>query len=106
MEQWKNAENKDNILSICFAFAEKLGGEIKFVLGYLLSNKKTFRYVTEKIKYINKYIINNSLSVAILQINSYIVLRFEVLTAVTMKNGVFWVITPCGSWKNRRFGGT
>jgi hypothetical protein len=25
---------------------------------------------------------------------------------VTMKNGVFWVVTPCGSCKNRRFGGT
>jgi hypothetical protein len=23
-----------------------------------------------------------------------------------MKNGVFWDITPCGSCKNRRFGGT
>jgi hypothetical protein len=32
--------------------------------------------------------------------------RFEVFTAVTMKNGVFWVVTPCGSCKNRRFGGT
>jgi hypothetical protein len=32
--------------------------------------------------------------------------RFEVFTAVTMKNGVFWDITPCGSCKNRRFGGT
>jgi hypothetical protein len=28
--------------------------------------------------------------------------RFEVFTAVTMKNGVFWVVTPCGSCKNRR----
>jgi hypothetical protein len=26
--------------------------------------------------------------------------------AVTMKNGVFRVVTPCGSCKNRRFGGT
>jgi hypothetical protein len=25
---------------------------------------------------------------------------------VLMKNGVFWVVTPCGSCKNRRFGGT
>jgi hypothetical protein len=25
---------------------------------------------------------------------------------VTMKNGVFWDVTPCGSCKNRRFGGT
>jgi hypothetical protein len=29
--------------------------------------------------------------------------RFEVFTAVTMKNGVFWDVTPCGSYKNRRF---
>jgi hypothetical protein len=28
--------------------------------------------------------------------------RFEVFTAVTMKNGVFWVVMPCGSCKNRR----
>jgi hypothetical protein len=25
------------------------------------------------------------------------VVKFEVFTAVTMKNGVFWVVTPCGS---------
>jgi hypothetical protein len=23
--------------------------------------------------------------------------EFEVFTAVTMKNGVFWVVTPCGA---------
>jgi hypothetical protein len=27
-------------------------------------------------------------------------------TAVTMKNGIFWDVTLCGSCKNRRFGGT
>jgi hypothetical protein len=32
--------------------------------------------------------------------------RFEVFKAVTMKNGVFWDVRPCGSSKNRRFGGT
>jgi hypothetical protein len=32
--------------------------------------------------------------------------RFEVFAAVTMKNGVLWDVTPCGSCKNRRFGGT
>jgi hypothetical protein len=31
---------------------------------------------------------------------------FEVITAVTVKNGVFWDVTPCGCCKNRRFGGT
>jgi hypothetical protein len=34
----------------------------------------------------------------------HVVVRFEVFTAVTMKNGVFWVVTPCGFCKNRRFG--
>jgi hypothetical protein len=29
--------------------------------------------------------------------------RFKVFTAVTMKNGVFWDVTPCGSCKIRRF---
>jgi hypothetical protein len=32
--------------------------------------------------------------------------RFEVFTAVTMKNAVFLDVTPCGSCKNRRFGET
>jgi hypothetical protein len=25
---------------------------------------------------------------------------------IVLKNGVFWDVTPCGSCKNRRFGGT
>jgi hypothetical protein len=33
-------------------------------------------------------------------------LRFEVFTAVTMKNAVLWDVTQCGSCMNRRFGGT
>jgi hypothetical protein len=32
--------------------------------------------------------------------------RFEFFTAVTMKNCVFWDVTPCGSCTKRRFGGT
>jgi hypothetical protein len=26
--------------------------------------------------------------------------RFEVFTAVTVKNAIFWYVTPCGSYKN------
>jgi hypothetical protein len=37
---------------------------------------------------------------------AYKLVRFEVFTAMTMKNGVLWDATPCGSCKNRRFGGT
>jgi hypothetical protein len=32
--------------------------------------------------------------------------RFEVFTAVTIKNAVFWDVAPCRSCVNRRFGGT
>jgi hypothetical protein len=35
-----------------------------------------------------------------------ICVRFEVFPALTIKNGVFWDVTPHGSCKNRRFGGT
>jgi hypothetical protein len=31
--------------------------------------------------------------------------RFEVFTATTMKNVVFWVVSLCGSCINRRLGG-
>jgi hypothetical protein len=42
---------------------------------------------------------------ALLSVN--IQFRFEVLTAVFMKNAIFWDITPCIPLKiNRRFGGT
>jgi hypothetical protein len=37
------------------------------------------------------------------ELGTTLVVRFEVFKAVTMKNGVFWVVTPCGSCKNRRF---
>jgi hypothetical protein len=32
--------------------------------------------------------------------------RFEVFTAVTVKNAVFWYVAPCRSCVERRFGGT
>jgi hypothetical protein len=33
-------------------------------------------------------------------------IRFEVFTALTMKNAVFWDVGPCRTCVNRRFGGT
>jgi hypothetical protein len=36
--------------------------------------------------------------------NRLIFVRFEVFTAVTTKNAVFWFVTPVGCCKNRRFG--
>jgi hypothetical protein len=39
------------------------------------------------------------------KITSTEVVRFEVFRALTMKNTIFWDVTPCGSCRNRRFGG-
>jgi hypothetical protein len=41
--------------------------------------------------------VAQSLSVMCNELNDRDYVRFEVFTAVTMKNGVFWVVTPCGS---------
>jgi hypothetical protein len=38
--------------------------------------------------------------------DSFYYVGFEVFTAVTMKNAIFWDVMPCGSCENRRFGGT
>jgi hypothetical protein len=40
------------------------------------------------------------------EINLQALVRFDVSTAVTTKNAVFWDVTPNVSCKNRRFGGT
>jgi hypothetical protein len=39
--------------------------------------------------------------VSLLKGRTEVYVRFEVFTAVTMKNGVFWDVVPCGSCKNR-----
>jgi hypothetical protein len=46
------------------------------------------------------------LSIGSKNVNKEISVRSEVFKAVTMKNGVFWDVTPCGSCKNQCFGGT
>jgi hypothetical protein len=47
-----------------------------------------------------------SLECVELYVSVSIHVRLEVFTAVTMKNVVLWDVTPCGSCKKRRFGGT
>jgi hypothetical protein len=56
------------------------------------------------VKILNYIKINIFLHANLKLVERYV--RFEVFTAVTMKNGVFWDVMPCGSCKNRRFGGT
>jgi hypothetical protein len=36
--------------------------------------------------------------------NRLMLLKYQVFTAVTVKDAVSWDMTPCGSCKNRRFG--
>jgi hypothetical protein len=53
----------------------------------------------------SNYSVNNYIFVAFIKENLKIHIRFEVFTAVFMKNAVFWDVIPCGSCKNRRFDG-
>jgi hypothetical protein len=52
-------------------------------------------------------LVENSNSTAVLTAfygHSFVNVRFEVSTAVTVMIIIFWEMTPCGSYKNRRFG--
>jgi hypothetical protein len=44
--------------------------------------------------------------ISLLTFKNYPALYTRRQNSSLMKNGVFWVVTPCGSCKNRRFGGT
>jgi hypothetical protein len=67
-------------------------------LGHAISNRNYNRHFVQ-------WLLLLLLLLLLLSLLLYYV-RFEVFTAVTMKNGVFWDVTLCGSCKNRRFGGT
>jgi hypothetical protein len=54
----------------------------------------TILYRTKSMNVPSKDISQETLSIGSFDV------RFEVFTAVTMKNGVFWDVTPCGSCKN------
>jgi hypothetical protein len=54
--------------------------------------------------YAFRYRLNLALRITVTCIINSV--RFEVFTAVTMKNAVFWDVAPCGSCKIRRSGGT
>jgi hypothetical protein len=73
----------------------------------LLTSQRTPRYCTTD----NRHLILFKYPPWILLLsfaicNKFILVRFEVFTAVTMNKIVFQDVTPCGSCKNRRFGGT
>jgi hypothetical protein len=46
-----------------------------------------------------KFSVRVSVGIWILLIYNFLV-RFEVVTAMTMKKGVFWDVTPCGSYES------
>jgi hypothetical protein len=76
-------------------------GDEKFI--QITSEKTLYRRLLEEPKHGLEYNINNDFKVIRTRIAF---VRFEVFTAVAMKNGVFWDVMPCGSCKNRRFEGT
>jgi hypothetical protein len=69
------------------------------------SSQTSFFTRTTRLNFPEDGILHSHRRKTLKSFNLYIVI-FEVFTAVTMKNGVFWDVTTCGSCKNRRFGGT
>jgi hypothetical protein len=54
--------------------------------------------------YSNVYVNTAILGIQFMSILQRDLIKFK--QTRTLKNCVFWVVTPCGSCKNRRFGGT
>jgi hypothetical protein len=64
----------------------------------------TAKYGTREQHLLSNGSVNNHVSMTIREhSNNGNGVRFDVFTAVTMKNGVFWDVMPCGSCKKRRF---
>jgi TolB-like protein len=68
------------------------------ILPFRIMNKSAESQVFGK--QITSYVVLKS---QLSLLNSLKVIRFEVFTAVNMKNAVFWDVTPCDSCKNRHF---
>jgi hypothetical protein len=71
----------------------------------LMTHTHLRKSVTEMLNPLQRGNENNSSSSTVRSSQS-INARFEVFTAVTMKNAVFWNVTLYDPCKNRRFGGT
>jgi hypothetical protein len=50
--------------------------------------------------------LNKRTVLTVLSVMKLSCVKFEFLTAVTMKIAVFWDVAPCRSCVNRRFGGS
>jgi hypothetical protein len=45
-------------------------------------------------------VLFDSMGISVPGVRKYSHVGFKVFTAMTMKNGVFWDVTPCGSCEN------
>jgi hypothetical protein len=68
---------------------------VKYELGFCITEDGILH--SHRRENLNSYMLSIYLNT--LRFICYV--RFEFITAVTMKNGVFWDVTPCGSCKNR-----
>jgi hypothetical protein len=75
-----------------------------FLKPLKVSNFKPIRGTTHHHRTSGRIDRGTEVSSAILKTSADV--WFEVFTAVTMKNAVFWDVAPCGSCVNRRVRGT
>jgi hypothetical protein len=106
--QWKHMWNKVDLLceSVCAIYCVANLTEEK-------SYRIVFEFPTADLRRRNPLPINVPIIKRIKVIFSRNILSFcyevcmeEEVKPIVRKNGVFWDVTPCGSCKNRRFGGT
>jgi hypothetical protein len=79
---------------------------LKFMLNnsfHIILDNATVNYLRGLVTYNEPPAVKTNFTTIVLGLN---IVRFEVFTTVTMKNGVFCDVMPCGSCKNLSFGGT
>jgi hypothetical protein len=71
-----------------------------------VTSQKTAFFIVIAVKTSNLTFTNVMTSRRMLYIGNLTITGMIINVHENLKNGVFWVVTPCGSCKNRRFGGT
>jgi hypothetical protein len=73
--------------------------------GEVCNTQQRSRHGLEFLPTVRLKLTANLRAVAFANVSTIGVVRFKVFTEVTTKNAVFWDVMPCGSYKNRHFGG-
>jgi hypothetical protein len=92
LQHWKLMGNHRNTLKLKFSFVK---------VQFRIRTRTSVVHIVLKFDVWHFRIYDKMIIFSILARN-----KINFKTCTKLKNGVFWVVTPCGSCKNRRFRGT